>query len=524
YFSRCPHISIYTRSGRGSQKGAFSFAHGGSVGALLSSAMGGGKLKELAASVAGKVISSTNTAGTTAESLSSLFLSTLKKSSAVVTKEKSENHRVAEVIATGKKSVSSFFGPRSARSSVLGVAKKAPSEPPLRVSSEVLSVLKEAGQVKEQDTAVITSALQGETGSLKSPQSEEITYDSLIENSFHDTHTIFKSHIQKERSRERKARWTHKNTQDLRFSRLIKRSADTLGTESTLKVLSKLGKETGVKEYNALIGVCIDKARQSNDEDTLLVQIQKAFHLVRTMKEQGFQIEEESYGKLLMYLIETEMIEEFKYISEMIKNKDPQSNSRICYYEMLLWIRIGNEEKIRSACDSLQIDDDNFLSSEADGQMFPAGSTLATGEVAEELPPEKMSAPELHRVGTRQAALAIAQKLSGVALAIRLLHDGIGALPTGDLEELELLLVLATAAEASRVWRVETGEPKSACLESGLLPPSKAVRAVWKRSEIESTLEPCTTASSSSIWTRHCSARSLDCLQDVFSLLRCQWP
>lgn len=211
----------------------------------------------------------------------------------------------------------------------------------------------------------VISYCPGEIGSLKSPQSEEITNNSPIENSFHDTRTLFKSHMQKERSRERKARWTHKNTQDLRFSRLVKRFADTLGTESTLEVLGKLGKETGVKEYNALIGICIDKARQSNDEDSSLAQLQKAFQLLRSMKEQGFPIEEESYRPLLMYLIEMEMIEEFQNVSEMIKDESPQSNSRICYYEMLLWIRIGNEEKIQDVCNSLQTDDNALIFSKA---------------------------------------------------------------------------------------------------------------------------------------------------------------
>uniref|UniRef100_A0A1D1YQ96 Pentatricopeptide repeat-containing protein At4g04790, mitochondrial n=1 Tax=Anthurium amnicola TaxID=1678845 RepID=A0A1D1YQ96_9ARAE len=327
------------------------------------------KLMELAASALGKAISSSsNSAGNVLESSLSVILSTLKKRSPSSSKHKPEVRRVAKPIATRKKPVVPASGSsRPTNGTRLRAARK-PSKSPAQFLQELL-VLKEAGSEEVGEAtaggdksvidvvSLITSTLQGETGSLEESQSEETNCRGLTENSSSEAHNIFQLYMRKEKSRERKARWTSKNTQDLRISRLIKRSAETLGTESTLEVLSKLGQETGIKEYNALIGLCIDKARQSTDDEDSFTHLQKAFQLFRSMKEDGFQIEEESYGPLLMYLIEMEMIEEFKNISEMIKGENPESSSRMSYYEMLLWIRVGDDEKIQDVCSSLRVDD-----------------------------------------------------------------------------------------------------------------------------------------------------------------------
>lgn len=205
---------------------------------------------------------------------------------------------------------------------------------------------------------------------LKASQSEEAGYGTPTENNnLGDMRNIFKLHMQKEKSRERKAKWTLKNSHNLRFSRLIKRSAEALGTESTLEVLGKLGKETGVKEYNALIGLCIEKARRCIDENDSLIQLQKAFQLFRSMKEQGFQIEEESYGPLLMYLIDMGLIQEFQTFCEIIMGESHLPNPRTSYYEMLLWIKAGNEEKIQELCHSVRADDNDYNYSLA-GMVF----------------------------------------------------------------------------------------------------------------------------------------------------------
>ncbi|XP_058072693.1 pentatricopeptide repeat-containing protein At4g04790, mitochondrial-like isoform X2 [Magnolia sinica] len=157
----------------------------------------------------------------------------------------------------------------------------------------------------------------------------------------------------KELSRERKQKWIFKNTQTHRFEGLVRMCAQKLGTEATLEVFGKLGRETGVKEYNALIKICIEKARQSNDEEISLDEIQKAFQLFRSMREQGFQLEEESYSPLLMYLIDMGMIEEFHFFCGLIKDENPGSFSRLGYYEMLLWIRVNNEDKVQELCNSV---------------------------------------------------------------------------------------------------------------------------------------------------------------------------
>ncbi|KAL0320763.1 UNVERIFIED_CONTAM: Pentatricopeptide repeat-containing protein, mitochondrial [Sesamum radiatum] len=143
----------------------------------------------------------------------------------------------------------------------------------------------------------------------------------------------------KEVSRERKQKWVFKNAQSSRFGRLVKMCARKLGPDATIEVFGKLGKETGVKEYNALIKVCIETARDTTDEDVSLEQIYKAYQILKLVRENGFKIEEETYGQFLMYLIDFGMVEEFFFFHELIKHENPDSLPRLAYYEMLLWIR-----------------------------------------------------------------------------------------------------------------------------------------------------------------------------------------
>ncbi|KAK9269514.1 hypothetical protein L1049_001289 [Liquidambar formosana] len=161
----------------------------------------------------------------------------------------------------------------------------------------------------------------------------------------------------KELSRDRKQKWVFRNTQDPRFGKLVRMCAHKLGTDATLQVFSKLGRETGVKEYNALIGLCLDEARKSVDDEVSRQQLQKAFQHIVSMREQGFQLEEETYGPFLMYLIDMGMIEEFQFFYGVIKDENPCSLSRLGYYEMLLWIRVNNEEKIEELCSCIANDD-----------------------------------------------------------------------------------------------------------------------------------------------------------------------
>ncbi|XP_022877504.1 pentatricopeptide repeat-containing protein At4g04790, mitochondrial-like isoform X1 [Olea europaea var. sylvestris] len=148
-------------------------------------------------------------------------------------------------------------------------------------------------------------------------------------------------------SRERKQKWVYKNTQTSRFDRLVKMCAVKLGTDATLELFGRLGRETGLKEYNSLIGHCIQRARDANDEEVSLEEIYKGCQLFKTMKELGFKIEEATYGQFLMYLIDLGMVQEFFFFRDLIKDENPDSLLRLAYYEMRLWIGVKNEAKIR---------------------------------------------------------------------------------------------------------------------------------------------------------------------------------
>lgn len=165
------------------------------------------------------------------------------------------------------------------------------------------------------------------------------------------------SQHRKEVSRERKQKWIFKSGQFSRFNRFITMCGEKLGTDATLHVFGKLGRETGVKEFNALIGMRIERARKTDDEDVALEQIHKAFILFKSMREQGFQLEEETYGPLLMYLIDMGMVQEFLFFCGVIKEENPHSLSRLGYYEMLLWVGVNNEEKIWELCNDIAVDD-----------------------------------------------------------------------------------------------------------------------------------------------------------------------
>ncbi|KAL0362267.1 UNVERIFIED_CONTAM: Pentatricopeptide repeat-containing protein, mitochondrial [Sesamum calycinum] len=97
--------------------------------------------------------------------------------------------------------------------------------------------------------------------------------------------------------------------------------------------------------------------KNTTDEDVSVEQIYKAYQILKLVKENGFKIEEETYGQFLMYLIDFGMVEEFFFFHELIKHENPDSLPRLAYYEMLLWIRVNNEEKIQEHCHSIVADD-----------------------------------------------------------------------------------------------------------------------------------------------------------------------
>nr|XP_011460991.1 PREDICTED: pentatricopeptide repeat-containing protein At4g21880, mitochondrial-like isoform X2 [Fragaria vesca subsp. vesca] len=154
--------------------------------------------------------------------------------------------------------------------------------------------------------------------------------------------------------RERKSRHCFGDKQVVRFDKLVDMCSKNIGTEATLHVFSKIKKETGVKGSNALIKKCIEGARIATDEVDAEKHMQVAFGIFKSMKEQGFPLEEETYGPFLEYLIDMGMTKEFCFFCGVIKNGNPSSLTRLGYYEMMLWIRVNHEEKIRELCNDIE--------------------------------------------------------------------------------------------------------------------------------------------------------------------------
>ncbi|XP_027063297.2 pentatricopeptide repeat-containing protein At4g04790, mitochondrial-like isoform X2 [Coffea arabica] len=165
----------------------------------------------------------------------------------------------------------------------------------------------------------------------------------------------------KEISRERKQKWIFSSSQKNRFDRLTTMCGEKLGPDATIQILGKLGRGTGLKEFNALIRLCIETARKTDDEEVSLQQIFKAYKIFEWMKELGFPIGETTYGPFLRYLIDFGLVPEFHFFCELIR--DENSLPTLTYYEMLLYIGVNDEEKIQELCYNLALYDGNDKSS-----------------------------------------------------------------------------------------------------------------------------------------------------------------
>ncbi|KAL1196375.1 Pentatricopeptide repeat-containing protein [Cardamine amara subsp. amara] len=167
----------------------------------------------------------------------------------------------------------------------------------------------------------------------------------------------------KELSRERKEKRVYKkNGFSRRFAKIFRDSAQKLGTEAMFGVFDRVAKEMSVTEYNAMIGVYLEHAEKSKDLDYALEHIDKAFELLKSMRDRGFLIEERVYGPLLDYLIDMDMVEEFHSFKDVIREATPGSVERVGYYEMLLWIQLGDGEKIEELCGTIDGNDGESLS------------------------------------------------------------------------------------------------------------------------------------------------------------------
>ncbi|KAG7546642.1 Pentatricopeptide repeat [Arabidopsis suecica] len=170
---------------------------------------------------------------------------------------------------------------------------------------------------------------------------------------------IVSSQKPKQASRGRVQTENYQKKQSEIMEKLAKGCVRKLGTETMFEVLTKMGKEAGEKEYNAMTKLCIERARRSNDAEYVLDQIGKAIEHLKEMRQLGFSIGEGAYGPFFKYLVDMEMVEEFQILKDFIMEACPESRGRLVYYEMLLWIQVNDEEKIHKLCNTI---DDSGLS------------------------------------------------------------------------------------------------------------------------------------------------------------------
>ncbi|CAH9107923.1 unnamed protein product [Cuscuta epithymum] len=156
-------------------------------------------------------------------------------------------------------------------------------------------------------------------------------------------------------SLERKHNWNCKSNQNTYLDFLIDLCAKQMGTDATILVLDKLRQETGLKEYNRIISLCVEEARKRSTLEESFYQLSKAYTYLNAIKERGFQFEEESYGPILTFLIDFGMVPEFHFFSEIISDGNTGSLPKLAYYETLLWIRMDNQDKIDEILNSLSL-------------------------------------------------------------------------------------------------------------------------------------------------------------------------
>ncbi|KAL1567046.1 pentatricopeptide repeat-containing protein, mitochondrial-like isoform X1 [Salvia divinorum] len=166
------------------------------------------------------------------------------------------------------------------------------------------------------------------------------------------------SEWRKEISHVKKQKWVFKDGQHPGYKRLVKMCATKLGPDHTVELFGKLGRENGLEEFNMLIKICIEKARETTDDEVSLREIYKAYQLFLRVRESGFQIEEKTYGQFLMYLIDFEMSDEFFFFHELIREDNPDSLPRLTYYEMLLRVRVDDVDTLQQLCLSVATEHD----------------------------------------------------------------------------------------------------------------------------------------------------------------------
>ncbi|XP_010439409.1 PREDICTED: pentatricopeptide repeat-containing protein At4g21880, mitochondrial [Camelina sativa] len=276
------------------------------------------------------------------------------------------------MVLKAKKSLGAVF--RLAMRNSTKTAKPKPIDSPIPETGlvstsfmpEILSTLKSSddSSITSQDLA--EPALAGQVSSALDVRFSDFSLlqerngsKNALESSSILSRTICSSQRPKLASRGRMQTENYQKKQSEIMERLAKGCVRKLGTETMVAVLNKMGKEAGEKDYNAMTKLCISRARRSNDAEYALDQIGMAIEHLREMRQLGFAIREGTYGPFLKYLVDMEMVEEFKILKEFIKEASPESCGRLVYYEMLLWIQVDDEEKIHKLCNTV---DDSGLS------------------------------------------------------------------------------------------------------------------------------------------------------------------
>lgn len=139
--------------------------------------------------------------------------------------------------------------------------------------------------------------------------------------------------------------------QDRRFGELMKVYGKRLGAETTLDLLGKLGRENGVKEYTAMVELCVKKAEENPNEEEASRQICMALGLLDKIRECGLFPDRLSYKPLIAYLANKGMVEEFQCLVEQTREDNADlSEEELSYYEMVLWIKEGNRDEVLALC------------------------------------------------------------------------------------------------------------------------------------------------------------------------------
>lgn len=112
----------------------------------------------------------------------------------------------------------------------------------------------------------------------------------------------------REINRQIKLRSCFKYRAHIRYAKMF---AEGLGTEKTIKFIDKMEERAGVKAHNTMLKGWLERARIATDEVVAQKYLKKAYYNFKVKKDQGIQLEEETYGLFLEYFIDRGMTKEF---------------------------------------------------------------------------------------------------------------------------------------------------------------------------------------------------------------------